>query len=959
MDVSSSEKTPGTWLITGATGFIGARLASLALEQGYLVKTLTRSDWADIPAVPVDQRYFGSLPGQIPTEALKHVDAVIHCAASFEGAERIAYAVNVEGTIRLAQLAREAGVKSFIFLSSQSALPNAISAYGKTKRAAEQALLGLNGLNVIVLRPGLVTGHGSRGLFQRMSRMVETLPVVPLLGGSSSIVQPIHVDDLCEAIFRCEKASSELNKSILHLGHPEGLSLVELLQAISLSRLGRRKLTLPIPLWLAEVGIGLAEALHIPLPISTTNLKGLKIAERMETTADLARLNLSLRPLDKTISDGSTSVNQPVSLKERAVRILLIGAGRIGLVHAITISRLPGVVLSGVVDPKADATRLYIGLGLPAPMFGALDEALAQARPDAAVIATPGVTHLPLSRKCLAQGVSVMIEKPLAIREEQLAEYERLAREFPNCAIRVGYVMPRSPQIAYFLDRLRAGLFGKVKGFLGATLISGVQAGSSKRWEVNKNVSGGGALINSGGHILSVIRAAFGNPQAIEAETVKLYSAEVEDSIVVSFTYADFSGRHYCSWSINGYPIQENRLNISTELGRLILTSSMGAFISNDGEVELKHQLDYDVGFNLAPDYLGAGFSAQVTDLKEAVRSGQPATRNLTEAIQLERLIFKVYDVSREVEAFTASNHLGEPFPAAPLRLSKGSLPSKGAPTMIRRALDLRDLSPAQACAYLCGSGSGSGWDEYLLTPTQMKALPGSSRPSERLRVTVPDFLNEARLLSTRRYGEILKRMSLGGIMVAARAATPLLIKERAPTFWVAAMGLLGAGLESMPTEFQGTILLHGYLTDLALSLRRLDVLGKMLIMCRRIRPQARVGFHTNIATEALNALHLLDAPIDELSVSTSPHAVDMAAIFGAMRRVGAQRGLRLTAEVGLAPSIVHREALNDPQRWAFGADAVLIGIGADPVLAGLRQREVEREWSKVFPGLSLPEGVL
>jgi hypothetical protein len=70
------------------------------------------------------------------------------------------------------------------------------------------------------------------------------------------------------------------------------------LQAIAVARLGRRKMTLSIPLWPAEIVIGWAEALGIPLPISSGNLKGLRIVERMETEADMARLDVKVRPVD-------------------------------------------------------------------------------------------------------------------------------------------------------------------------------------------------------------------------------------------------------------------------------------------------------------------------------------------------------------------------------------------------------------------------------------------------------------------------------------------------------------------------------------------------------------------------------------------------------------------------------------------------------------------------------------
>ena len=53
----------------------------------------------------------------------------------------------------------------------------------------------------------------------------------------------------------------------------------------------------------------------------------------------------------------------------------------------------------------------------------------------------------------------------------------------------------------------------------------------------------------------------------------------------------------------------------------MILTGSAGVFVNNAGEVDITHQLDFDVGFNLAPDYAGAGFSSELNDLKEGVEN--------------------------------------------------------------------------------------------------------------------------------------------------------------------------------------------------------------------------------------------------------------------------------------------------------------------------------------------------
>ena len=297
---ADSQTRHRTMLITGATGFIGSRLAGVALNRQYVVRSLSRSDWTGPPAVPREQRYRGSLPEAIPGEVMQGVDVVVHCAACVDEGEKIATAVNVDGSTRLAALAIKEGVESFIYLSSQSSRPDALSIYGKTKYAAEQVLLSLNEINVIVTVSAAVIMYCA-GLYQRLNRIVGSMPVIPLLGGGRAIVQPIHVDDLCAAIIRCDELGKTLNKATLKLGCPQGLTLAEFLQAIAQPRLRGPKRTLTIPLWPVEFVVRLFERIGISLPITSGNLKGLKSVEKMDTAADMARLNLILRPLNEML----------------------------------------------------------------------------------------------------------------------------------------------------------------------------------------------------------------------------------------------------------------------------------------------------------------------------------------------------------------------------------------------------------------------------------------------------------------------------------------------------------------------------------------------------------------------------------------------------------------------------------------------------------------------------------
>ena len=499
-------------------------------------------------------------------------------------------------------------------------------------------------------------------------------------------------------------------------------------------------------------------------------------------------------------------------------------------------------------------------------------------------------------------------------------------------------------------------------GFLGITLSSLIQKTDLQRWEVKKEIAGGGALINAGSHVLSMIHAAFGDPQRIKGQSLKLYSAEVEDSIFLDFEYSGFRGRHCCSWSIEGYPRQENRLIVNTERGQLILTASVGLFINHSGDVDIKHQLDFDVGFNLAPDYAGAGFTTELNDLKESVVNQRAAPMDLAEAIKLERLLFRAYDNCRATTSFEGARDSVSGSCSRPetVKLANADLATGKSYQDIRRVLDLRDVPVEEIETFLRGPTREPAWSEYLLLPQQILKLQNQSIAGEKLRVTVPDFFRQSRLLSGGQYGIVLKEMGIGGVAMATRLALPRLIQERAIGFWVAVMGLVGAALYALPRRFNGTILLHVYVTDLLLTLRSFDILENILERCRRIRPAARLGFHTNILPEAFNALRTMRKPVDEVSALTSPGALNASELFAAKRRWSSDgRKLQLTAEVGPAPDIVHKLASDAPEHWAHGADALLIGPGADAVLAKSRRSTMEREWAKAFPGLSVPDNAL
>ncbi len=126
------------------------------------------------------------------------------------------HAVNTEGTERLARSAAEAGVRRLVFISSLAARgpdghEGPVSAYGRSKRDAEERLLALaDRLEVVILRPGGVYGPRDRDLLPMFGMAKRGFVIGPR---ADVKLQPVFVEDVAEAVVRavsCDPAPGPL-----------------------------------------------------------------------------------------------------------------------------------------------------------------------------------------------------------------------------------------------------------------------------------------------------------------------------------------------------------------------------------------------------------------------------------------------------------------------------------------------------------------------------------------------------------------------------------------------------------------------------------------------------------------------------------------------------------------------------------------------------------------------------
>lgn len=234
-------------LLTGADGFIGSALVEALAARSHALTLCVRDvaaasrRWPRHRVIAADfviddraESWVGRLAG---------VDAVINAVGIFRerGAQTFA-AVHTRAPVALFQACAAMGVKRVVQVSALGAAPDAVSAFLRSKFAADAALQTLPVMSTVV-RPSLV--FAGEGASARLFLTLAGSPATPLPGGGGQCLQPIHRDDLVAAV-----------ASLLEMPQPPPV----------LEAVGPTPLRLREYLAILRRGLGLGRPRFIPVP---------------------------------------------------------------------------------------------------------------------------------------------------------------------------------------------------------------------------------------------------------------------------------------------------------------------------------------------------------------------------------------------------------------------------------------------------------------------------------------------------------------------------------------------------------------------------------------------------------------------------------------------------------------------------------------------------------------------
>ncbi len=142
-------------------------------------------------------------------------------------------------------------------------------------------------------------------------------------------------------------------------------------------------------------------------------------------------------------------------------RVCLVGAGRVGHVHAKSLTRyVPAGQLVGIVDPVPEALNAMGDAFEIDARFASFEEALDWGAFDAVVITTPTFTHAALAAQAAQEGKHVFLEKPIALTLEECDTIIEAAAH-TGVVLQVGFMRRFDPEFVAAYERIQAGEIGR------------------------------------------------------------------------------------------------------------------------------------------------------------------------------------------------------------------------------------------------------------------------------------------------------------------------------------------------------------------------------------------------------------------------------------------------------------------------------------------------------------------
>ena len=272
---------------------------------------------------------------------------------------------------------------------------------------------------------------------------------------------------------------------------------------------------------------------------------------------------------------------------QKSLRIGLVGLGNMGKSHAKLLreGRVNGACLAAVADSNPAALEGFQDI----PHFSDADQLLRSGEVDAVQIATPHYSHTTIGIAALEQGLHVLVEKPISVHKNDCAKLIAAHVGRDKQVFSAMFNQRTDPYYQKIRELVQGGELGEVRrvNWIITNWFRSEAYYASSDWRATWEGEGGGVLLNQCPHNLDLLQWIFGMPKSLRAfcRFGKYHDIEVEDDVTAYMEFAN--GATGVFITTTGEAPGTNRLEITTERGKLIYENDRLAFTRN--EVETTH----------------------------------------------------------------------------------------------------------------------------------------------------------------------------------------------------------------------------------------------------------------------------------------------------------------------------------------------------------------------------------
>jgi uncharacterized protein YbjT (DUF2867 family) len=280
--------------VFGGSGFVGRSVVRALAKRDYRIRVAVRrpelaghlqplGKVGQIHAVQANLRYPASIEA-----AMRDSHAAINLVGILaEGGAQSFDAVHTAGAGAVAKASDAAGAR-MVHVSAIGADEDSLSRYGRSKAAGEKAVRSAIP-SAIIMRPSLMFGPEDQ-FTNRFAALARISPVLPLIGGGLTKLQPVYVGDVATAIADAVDGKAKPGATY-ELGGPEVLTMREVIEVI-LSTIERRRMLVSLPFGLAKLKAMFLQFAPGPLKLTPDQVALLRSDNVVSDAAKAAGLTL-------------------------------------------------------------------------------------------------------------------------------------------------------------------------------------------------------------------------------------------------------------------------------------------------------------------------------------------------------------------------------------------------------------------------------------------------------------------------------------------------------------------------------------------------------------------------------------------------------------------------------------------------------------------------------------------